>query len=108
MLYAVIACNCLPSAWSAAAIDPYQSMGIDQPDRAVPAPGFKLTTLNGSQVSLTDYHGKVILLNFWATWCVPCRREMPGIQQLWEHIKDRDFVVLAVSEDNGKNGKSPT
>jgi peroxiredoxin len=101
VLYAVIACNCVPPAWSAA-VDPYQAMGIDRPDSTVPAPGFTLTTLDGMQVSLADYHGKVVLLNYWATWCAPCLREMPGLQRLWERYNDKDLVVLAVSEDDGK------
>jgi peroxiredoxin len=48
-------------------------------------------------VNLTDYRGKVVLLNFWATWCEPCKKEMPEIQSAYEKFKDRGFVVLSVN-----------
>jgi peroxiredoxin len=80
--------------------NPYRAMGISHPDHAVQAPDFSLSTLDGKQTSLNDYRGQVVLLNFWATWCAPCRKEMPSIQTLWDHYKAKDFVVLAVSEDD--------
>jgi peroxiredoxin len=81
--------------------DPYAAMGITRPDHMLPAHNFSLTTLDGKRVSLDAYRGKVVLLNFWATWCAPCRKEMPSIQTLWDRYKDQDLVVLAVSEDDG-------
>jgi len=64
------------------------------------APNFTLTGLDGKSVSLSSLRGKIIFLNLWATWCPPCRREMPSIEALYKGFaKDPDFVTLAVSED---------
>ena len=57
---------------------------------------FKLQTPAGAAVSLSSYAGKVILLNFWATWCPPCRNEIPSIESLYTKFKDQGFVVLGV------------
>lgn len=58
---------------------------------------FSSITVSGEPVSLADYRGKVVMLNFWATWCPPCREEMPVIQNAFEQFHDRGFVVLAVN-----------
>jgi len=62
-----------------------------------PAPEFQLETVEGPSVSLSDYRGQVVLLNFWATWCEPCKKEMPEIQAAYEAYKDEGFTVLAVN-----------
>lgn len=64
-----------------------------------PAPDFVLRDLHGSAVSLKSQRGRVVLLNFWATWCGPCRVEMPAMERLYQEFKDRGFEVLAVSTD---------
>ncbi|GMT44363.1 MAG: hypothetical protein IEMM0006_0195 [bacterium] len=74
-------------------------MGIQQFKEKVVAPDFKLKNLNGKTVSLKDYRGKFILLNFMATWCMWCRKEMPHLQKLHERFKDKDFVIIAVFSD---------
>lgn len=63
------------------------------------APDFSLPDLEGKTRRLSDYRGKVVFLNFWATWCKPCKEEMPSMQILWENFKSEDFVILAVSMD---------
>lgn len=66
-----------------------------------PAPAFDLKTLDGKELKLEDYRGKVILLNFWATWCGPCRAEIPTLIALQKQYKDRLQVIgLAVDEDD--------
>ncbi len=65
-----------------------------------PAPGFDLPDLAGNPVRLEDQRGKVVLLNFWATWCKPCEAEMPAMERLHRSLADRDFVLLAVSVDD--------
>lgn len=68
------------------------------------APGFTLSNMQGKQVSLADYRGKVVVLNFWASWCPPCRAEMPSMEQLYGKLKGSDFVLLAVNvEENGRS-----
>ncbi|MBL0387639.1 redoxin domain-containing protein [Tumebacillus sp. ITR2] len=61
------------------------------------APDFQLETLDGHKVQLSDYKGKVVLLNFWASWCEPCRQEMPDIEKAYETYKDQGLVVLGAN-----------
>jgi cytochrome c biogenesis protein CcmG, thiol:disulfide interchange protein DsbE len=62
-----------------------------------PEYAFSTESLTGDKVSLTDYRGKVVMLNFWATWCPPCRAEMPLIESTYEQYGKRGFIVLAVN-----------
>src|SRR5271156_1996212 len=78
----------------------------EQPESQAPvaagsqAANFNLEALDGHTVSLQSLRGKVIFLNVWATWCEPCREEMPSMETLYENFKDnKDFVMLAVSQD---------
>ena len=64
-----------------------------------PAPNFQLPDLHGHLVTMSDLRGKVVLLNFWATWCGPCRVEMPTMEQLYHTFARKDFEILAVSID---------
>ncbi|MBM4267323.1 MAG: redoxin domain-containing protein [Deltaproteobacteria bacterium] len=65
------------------------------------APDFVAQTLTGQAVNLSAQRGKVVFLNLWTTWCPPCREEMPAMQALSKKFSDEDFVILAVSEDDG-------
>ena len=64
-----------------------------------PAPNFQLRDMNGQTVSLSDLRGKIVLVNFWATWCGPCRIEMPAMERLYRTYDRKDFEILAVSTD---------
>ncbi|MBL0937457.1 MAG: TlpA family protein disulfide reductase [Gemmatimonadaceae bacterium] len=68
----------------------------------VDAPGFAAGTLDTPtrMKSLSDYRGEVVLLNIWATWCIPCREEMPEIQRLHQELGDKGLKIVAVSVDN--------
>ncbi len=70
-------------------------------DPPVPAPLETFAALDGAAVRLADFKGRVVVLNFWATWCAPCIREMPSLDRLQAALKDRDLSVLAVSIDRG-------
>ena len=72
-----------------------------------PAPVFALKDLDGNEVNLTDQRGKVVLINFWATWCPPCREELPHIQRFHEQYRDKGLVVLAISTDRDKEKVRP-
>src|SRR5207245_4226690 len=68
-----------------------------------PAPDFKLAGFDGKSVTLADFHGKVILLNFWATWCGPCRAEIPDLVDLQEKYKDRLQILGLVVDDDDQD-----
>ncbi len=72
------------------------------------APDFVSENLRGGNTGLADYKGKIVLLNFWATWCMPCRAEMPGMEKLWQKYKEQGFVVVAVSNDEGSKKRVET
>src|SRR4030043_376443 len=72
--------------------------GVDFSSKvSVAAQDFGLPTLRGDYVKLSDYRGKVVFLNIWATWCPPCREEMPSMESLYQRLKGREFEMLAVS-----------
>lgn len=73
----------------------------EQPPVAIglPAPDFTFPGLDGKMVSLSDYRGKVVFANIWATWCPSCVDEMPSMEKLYQKLKDRNFEILAVSID---------
>jgi peroxiredoxin len=63
------------------------------------APDFALQDLSGKKVGIKQFKGKIVFLNFWATWCGPCKEEMPGMEALHKQFKEKDFVLLTVSVD---------
>ncbi len=72
------------------------------------APDFAVPDLAGQAVRLSNLRGKVVLLNLWTTWCPPCREEMPSMERLFRQLRDRGFVLLAVSQDEaGKAAVAP-
>jgi peroxiredoxin len=91
----------LPFSSAAAAPDEidrgFDKLGIIKIRRLPPPEDFTLADLNGRQVRLSDFKGKVVFLNFWTTWCPQCRLEMPALEKLHQRFKDRAFVMLAVS-----------
>ncbi len=62
------------------------------------APAFTLQDMDEDTYSLDDYRGKVVLVNFWATWCPPCRREIPSMERLYQMVKNEGFMVLAINQ----------
>jgi peroxiredoxin len=82
----------------------FDNLGIVKLHRLPPPADFVLTDLNGRQVRLSDFRGKVVFLNFWTTWCPQCRVELPALDKLNRRFGDRAFVMLAVSlgEPKGK------
>jgi peroxiredoxin len=73
----------------------FDAMGMAKVPAKV-APNFTLSTVDGQQVSLHQYRGKVVFLNFWATWCIPCREEMPALEQLHQTYQSQDLTILSI------------
>ena len=85
-------------AWTRAAAPGETSAGlIPAPQAGFLAPGFTLQTLTGEQLSLSDFRGRPVLINLWASWCGPCRAEMPAIQRVYDRYRQDGFTVLAVN-----------
>lgn len=76
--------------------DAIKKAGLDVPTSEVSSTDFKLEALDGKMVTLSSYRGKVVLLSFWATWCGPCRQEMPAMEKLYQQLKAKGFEVVAV------------
>jgi peroxiredoxin len=77
----------------------FSKIGIQSVRDKQKAPDFCLDGLNGEKVRLNALKGKILFLNFWASWCGPCKEEMPSMEALHQHYKERDFVFLTISVD---------
>jgi len=69
-----------------------------------PAPEFQLEARDGTQMSLADLKGQVVMVNFWATWCGPCRQEMPHLEALYQRYNSLGFTLLGVNVENDPKG----
>jgi peroxiredoxin len=87
--------------WSLKQNSPFFQSATQAPVRVgLPAPDFTYPGLNRKKVSLSDYRGKVVFVNIWATWCPPCVEEMPSMQKLYQKLEGENFEILAVSIDS--------
>ena len=93
----------LGAAWIGLSVAPPGSTtqgGIPAPQVGFLAPDFSLQNLEGKNITLSDLRGQVVLVNLWASWCGPCRIEMPAMQQVYETYKDQGFTIVAVNATN--------
>ncbi len=97
VLIFVIACDAAPNTKTHLKpyVKPQQSLTSmkDKPD----APAFKLIDMDDEMHKLADYKGKPVIINFWATWCPPCREELPSMNRAWEKVKDDGIEMLAIN-----------
>ena len=98
LISTLLCCLMVFSAQAAESQEPKLGHQLTAVPESPPAPDFTLKDMDGKQFSLKDYRGKVVMLNFWATWCPPCRREMPSMERLHQKLKGKDFVVLALNQ----------
>lgn len=100
-LKVLAACGCLTAAACAGG----EPQAEARPRLDAPAPPYAAATLAGDTVSLESLRGSVVLLNFWATWCAPCRQETPFLQSLHEEYADDGLRIVGVSMDTGDVGE---
>jgi peroxiredoxin len=86
-------------------LKPIEEQAMQGDLRGKPAPDFELTALDGKKVKLSDLRGKAVLVNFWATWCGPCKIEMPWLVDLQQRYSAKGLVVLGISVDEGSTDK---
>ena len=80
----------------------FKKLGIEKPEKVIRAPDFSLEDLSGKRLSLKDLKRKVVFLNFWATWCIPCREEMPMMEKLHREFKQQGLEVVAINIKENK------
>jgi thiol-disulfide isomerase/thioredoxin len=83
----------------------FYRLGFGVPPQPIDAPDFTVPDLEGKEFSLSSFKGQVVLLNFWATWCPPCRAEMPAMEELYQELKDEGFTILAISSRDSRETK---
>src|SRR2546426_5535923 len=84
-----------------ASLDPFEKAGLIELKDRHRTPALRLPRLDGGVAALAEHGGKLVLVNFWATWCQPCTLEMPTLEALWKQYRARGLVVLGVSVDRG-------
>lgn len=104
IVFALLLCSLVAVPGPARAADRgfLQALGLQAPGGRVEAPDFLLASLGGGTLRLRDLRGKVVFLNFWATWCVPCRTEMPDMERLFREFGEKGLVVVAVNLLEGR------
>jgi len=85
----------------AVAPDAFERAGVVELKEGQRGPGFRLATRDGRTIALDDWRDKLVIVNFWATWCTPCTLEMPSLETLWTRYRERGLVVAGVSVDRG-------
>jgi peroxiredoxin len=89
----------------AAQADEFTDFGVIKPEVRMKAPDFSLPDMDGRQRTLSSYQGKVVILHFWASWCVPCRKEMPTLHHLHSSFEKKNIELVCVSTDTGSKEK---
>jgi peroxiredoxin len=97
ILIAVVLFLSAPSARAQSKINYKVIPNLEPMKEKALTPEFSALSPEGKKISLKDFRGKLVFLNFWASWCIPCREEMPAMERLYQEFKDKNFTVFAVS-----------
>lgn len=92
--------------WSFAE-DPFSALNLIKPSRPVAAKDFSVAGLDSRPLRLSSFQHKVRLLNFWATWCLPCKDEMPAMERLYRRYQGRGFTIIGISIDTNRQAVEP-
>ncbi len=103
ILFAGLSLTLFPEGQSDGSNSSARYLGIQEYSNLQEAKEFTLKDITNKKVNLKDFKGKVVMLNFWATWCGPCREEMPSMEKLYRQFKDKGFVILAVASGEEVN-----
>jgi thiol-disulfide isomerase/thioredoxin len=95
------------AGWQQRPASPASRKAVQAGETGSRLPEFTVTDLHGRRVSTADLRGKVVLVDFWATWCGPCKKEMPGYQKLLDRYRTRGFVVVGFKFDTMKDTENP-
>ncbi len=92
--------------WAYGALaDEFTDFGVIKPEVRIKAPDFSLPDMDGQQRTMASYQGRVVILHFWASWCVPCRKEMPTLHHLHNSFEGKNIELVCVSTDTGSKKK---
>lgn len=96
ILFFAVSCILYPASYThAGTLSPYEIEKLSDKK----APDFTLKDINGNPAAISSFKGKVVLLNFWATWCPPCKEEIPSLNRLQQRLKNKGLVILSISLD---------
>lgn len=104
VIAAMLALQCIVSAGPSLASDPFVALKMSRLPVGSTAAPFELTTLEGKVVKSSEFAGKVVLVNFWATWCGPCKEEMPSLARLQKQLDPAQFTLLTITTDLQRQG----
>lgn len=107
LLLVLASCLTIGGPLPGVAADPFADLDLIRLSRPTPAPDFTVPQLGSGSVGLKELHGQLVFLNFWATWCLPCKEEMPSMERLHQRYKSRGFVVLGMSVDRNGPAVAP-
>jgi peroxiredoxin len=102
----VIAIVLALAAPAVASADPFRDLDLVRPGQRKPAPDFSVAGLGGGRLALRAFRGTVVFLNFWATWCPPCKTEMPSMERLHRRYRERGLTMLAISIDSAGDARA--
>ena len=98
-LLVLAGCESQPGRAQESDQDPFARLDLARVTIVTPAPDFTVPSLTAGPLHLADFRERIVLLNFWATWCSPCREEMPSMERLYQRYRERGFTILALSVD---------